>query len=137
MDTKNDITLKEFIQRKNRIEAEVKQIHNNLDSSVHKVKDSFLQLIIPTEKIRRKPFKSIGIAIIVGFAVGLPKKKTGKSRKNGMNTSDKPGLSNLLMDELKRLVAQKTAGYIMDLIDVKLSSGLKSDNKSGQGEENQ
>jgi ElaB/YqjD/DUF883 family membrane-anchored ribosome-binding protein len=134
-DHKN-ITLKEFNQRKNRIEAELNQIQNNLDRTVHRIKDSFLESVIPADKIRRKPFKSIGIAIIVGFAAGLPKIKKKKSGKENVDTNGKPGISILLKDELRRLVAQKTAGYIMDVIDSKLSSSLKPDNKSDSDDGN-
>lgn len=135
-DNKN-ITLKEFNQRKNRVEAELNQIQNNLDSTVHRVKDSFLESVIPADNIRRKPFKSVGIAIIVGFVAGLPKKRKRKSGKEIVDDNGKQGVSSLLKDELRRLVAQKTAGYIMDVIDSKLSSRLKQDAKSDQDDGNQ
>lgn len=135
-DNKN-ISLREFNQRKNRIEAELNQIQNNLDNTVHRVKDSFLESFIQTDKIRRKPFKSVGIAIIVGFVAGLPKIKKRKTGKEIVDTNDNPGISILLKDELRRLVAQKTAGYIMDVIDSKLSSSLKPDNKIDQDNGNQ
>jgi len=124
---KNKKTLQEFNQRKNRIEAELNQIHNNFDSSVSSIRDSVLHSVIPADRIRKKPFKSIGLAVLVGFVVGLPKFRGKKNRKNGAGSNRSLGLTNLMVDEIKRLVAQKAAGYIMDMFDAKLSDRFKSD----------
>ena len=137
MSKKNDITLKEFIQRKNRIEAELNQIQNNLDNSVTRVRDSVLHSVIPADKIRKKPFKSIGIAVLIGFVVGLPKFRGNKKRKDGAGSNHGLGVTNLMVDEIKRLAAQKAAGYIMDMVDAKFSDHFKSDDLNKENNKNQ
>jgi ElaB/YqjD/DUF883 family membrane-anchored ribosome-binding protein len=134
---KNDITLKEFVQRKNRIEAELNQIQNNLDNSVTRVRDSVLHSVLPADKIRKKPFKSVGIAVLIGFVIGLPKLKGKKKSKEGGGSTHGLGVTSLMADEIKRLAAQKVAGYIMDMVDAKFSERFKSDGSNKENNTNQ
>lgn len=133
----NNITLKEFTQRKNKIEAELNQIQNNLDNSVTRVRDSVLHSVLPADKIRKKPFKSVGLAVLIGFAVGLPKFRGKKSSKDGAGSNRGLGVTNLMVDEIKRLAAQKAAGYIMEMIDAKFADHFKSDDLNKENNKNQ
>lgn len=118
MSTRERTSIKELEQRKRRIETELNQIHNNLDDSVNKMKDSVLSVLIPAEKIRKNPFKSIGIAFVTGLVFGLPKlrKKTG-SRSHEQYSTKSPGLTSLVLDEFKRIAARRAVQYVMDAVD--------------------
>ncbi len=137
LNKKNDITLQEFIQRKNKIKAELNQIHNNFDNSVNRVRDSVLHSMIPADKIRKKPFKTVGIAMLIGFVVGLPKFRRKKNRGNSTGSNPKLGVTNLMVDEIKRMAAQKAAGYIMDMVDAKFSDHFKSDDTNNENNKKQ
>jgi ElaB/YqjD/DUF883 family membrane-anchored ribosome-binding protein len=123
---KDQNSLQEFIQRKNQIEAELNQIQNDLDNSVTRMKDSILENVIPTDRIRKKPFKSVGIAIIAGFVLGLKRVRKRKSSGNDGQAHYEPGVTHLMFDEIKRMAAQKAAGAVMDIIDKKFSERFHS-----------
>lgn len=121
LSSKDNITLKEFEQRKNRIEAELNQIRYNLDRSFDKAKSSVIKSIIPSGSIRSNPLKSVGIAVVAGFVLGLAKGRKKNSGENETVRFRKPGISYLIFDELRRMAARRASLYFMDLVDAKIS----------------
>jgi ElaB/YqjD/DUF883 family membrane-anchored ribosome-binding protein len=132
-------TLQDFIQRKDQIEAELNQIQNDLENSVTRMKDSFLENIIPTDRIRKKPFKSVGLAALAGFILGLKRVRKKKSGNADNNFEYEPGVTHLMFNEIKRIAAQKAAGIVVDVIDKKFSERFYSSDKdlNGKPDENQ
>ncbi len=139
MSKEDQNSLQDFIQRKNQIEAELNQIQNDLDNSVTRMKDSLLENIIPTDRIRKKPFKSVGLAALAGFILGLKKIRKKKSVNPDRNIEYEPGVTHLMFDEIKRMAAQKAAGVVMDIIDRKFSEHFHSTDQdsNGKSDENQ
>lgn len=126
-------SLKELEQRKKRIEAELNQIHHNLDHFANKVKDSIISKMDPSDRIRKHPFKSFGIALVAGFILGLPKIRNKSENSHGNRRPGSPGLTSLMLDEFKRIAARRAVHYIMDNLD-KRSSG-KTTEEQGQHKE--
>jgi len=133
--------LKELEQRKKRIEAELNQIHQNLDNSFNKAKTSLVSLADPSGHIRRKPLHSLAIAVIAGFAIGYLKSqkknnKTPSSEVQSPQWAPKPGIANLLFDEVRRMAARKAAVYLMDFLDTTISRpsniNINKTKKTGQ-----
>lgn len=129
LSSKNNTTLKELEQRKKRIETELNQIHHNLDNSFNNVKASLIRSIDPSDRIRKKPLKSLGIVVITGFAIGLMKGRRKRSVENGRVLHQKSGIANLMFDEVRRLAARKAALYFLDLVEANLPGFDKSESK--------
>jgi len=126
-------SLKELEQRKKRIEAELNQIHHNLDYSVNKVRDSIISKIDPSDRIRKHPFKSFGIALVAGFILGLPKIRNKSSNTNVNRRPGSPGLTTLMLDEFKRIAARRAVHFVMDNLD-RASSGKETEEREHQEE---
>lgn len=114
-------TLKVLEQRKKQIEAELVQIQNDVDSSVDSIKERFLSSLLPVKMIHKKPFKAVGIAVLAGFTLGLPRLRLGKRRKGTAGRRDSQGVTSLMMDELKRIAARRAVGLFVDTLDDQLA----------------
>lgn len=127
-------SLKEFIRKRNQIEVELNQLQNDLGQSVTSMKDSIIENIIPTDRIRKKPFKAVGIAALAGFVLGLKKIKKQKpgSKERGINQD--PGVTHLMFDEIKRMAAQKAARVVVDIIDRKISERIQPSESENQSD---
>ncbi|MEX0769267.1 MAG: hypothetical protein WD035_00945 [Balneolaceae bacterium] len=125
---KSGEALIELEQRKKRIEAELNQIHQDMDSSVDVMKEKVLSTVLPVKAIRKKPFKAVGIALIAGFALGLPRLRM-KSRRREKNYKEErgrssQGMTSLMFDEMKHIAARRAVRFFMDTVDEKLSARL-------------
>lgn len=127
-------SLKELEQRKKRIEAELHQIQYDVDSSVDSMKERLLSTLLPVKAIQKKPFKAIGIAIIAGFALGLP--KVGKFRvrrkEKSKNSGGNPGVTSLMLEEFKRIAARRAVQLFMDTVDEQLEKRKSRSSESGR-----
>jgi ElaB/YqjD/DUF883 family membrane-anchored ribosome-binding protein len=127
-------SLKEFIRKRNQIEIELNQLQNDLGQSVTSMKDSIIDNIIPTDRIRKKPFKAVGIAALAGFVLGLKKIKKKKSGSKERGINQDPGVTHLMFDEIKRMAAQKAARVVMDIIDRKISERIQPSESENQSD---
>jgi ElaB/YqjD/DUF883 family membrane-anchored ribosome-binding protein len=114
LSNKDDISLSDLQARKKNLELELEKIKESVSTSASDVKDGIISSVLPVERIRKKPFKSIGIAIAAGFILGLPRLRGKRIKGESVKSY---GFSSMLIDELKRMAARKAMIYITDLID--------------------
>jgi ElaB/YqjD/DUF883 family membrane-anchored ribosome-binding protein len=114
LSNKDDISLSELKSRKKILEDELESIKVSVSSTTSDIKDDIVSSILPIERIRKQPFKSIGIAIAAGFILGLPRLRGKRIKGESVKSY---GFSSMLIDELKRMAARKAMIYITDLID--------------------
>lgn len=110
----DDISMTDLQARKKKLKQELENIKASVGSSASEVKDDVISSILPVERIKKQPFKAVGIAVVAGFILGLPRLR-GKRVKGGEVKSY--GFSSMLIDELKRMAARKAMIYITELVD--------------------
>lgn len=106
--------------RKKKLKDDIDMLESGFKNRAEKVQSYIPITINPSDSIRKHPFRSVGIAIASGLAMGLiSKKKRSRSEKDetNYNTNDQSGFTSLLIYELKRLAANRAVSYISDLID--------------------
>tara|TARA_R100001143_G_C3361367_1_gene137169 strand:- start:115671 stop:116033 length:363 start_codon:yes stop_codon:yes gene_type:complete len=114
------MTMADIKFRKKKLKDDIDMLESGFINRAEKVQSYIPITINPSDSIRKHPFRSVGIAIASGLALGLlSKKKRSRKDKYGTNyvTNDQSGFTSLLMYELKRLAANKAVSYVSDLID--------------------
>lgn len=114
LSNKDDISLTDLQARKKKLKQELENLKTSVGDSASDVKDDIVSSVLPVERIKKQPFKAVGIAVAAGFILGLPRLR-GKRVKGGKVKSY--GFSSMLIDELKRMAARKAMIYITELID--------------------
>lgn len=120
----SDLSMKEIKARKEQLDREIDEIEQRLESRMNKVQRTVLGTLKPLSTIRDNPFKAVGTAVLVGFILGLPR------RKKSAPGIAKSRFHSLLFDELKRIAARKAVEYTSDFMDEKIASARKSSFKS-------
>lgn len=106
---------KETLQNKKKeLEAELRNIQDELDDSLDQVKSDVSAKLDPLEHVRRHPIPAVGLAIFVGFLLG----KDGHEHKHS-SKSDAPGekLSSTLSYEIKRLITRKGISFMSNYLE--------------------
>lgn len=119
----SDLSMKEIKARKDKLDREIDEIEQRLESRMNKVQRTVLGTLKPLSAIRDNPFKAVGTAVLVGFILGLPR------RKKSAPGITKSRFHALLFDELKRIAARKAVEYTSDFMDEKIASARKSSSK--------
>jgi len=124
--------LKELEQRKKSIEAELLQIQYDVDSSFDSIKEKFLASVIPVKAIQKNPFKAVGIAVLTGITLGLPRltKKKGVKSNHREKKGIPRGITSYMLDELKRIAARRAVYFFVDTLDEQL---VKKTGENGYG----
>jgi len=118
--------------RKERLKNENEAIETKYAAKIGGLKKMVNSSLKPAQNIRRNPIKSIGYAVLIGFAVGLVRKKSSskksKKREIEAESSDNQKLrfTSLLMDELKRLAARKAMVFVSDMVDKEIMPRVNS-----------
>ena len=113
-----DISIEDLKHRKERLKKEIEGLESEMDKSFTKVKENTFGSLKMVSRIKRNPFKAVGIAVIVGAAIGLTGRKSPKKPSQG---KDKYGFGALLLDELKRLAARRATEYISTIVDSEIT----------------
>jgi len=136
-------SLRQFALRKRAIELELNQIEqkfaNGSADNFKLLRQSVASRIIPVRKIINEPLKSVGIAVLGGFALGIipalfkkrdnrhePEKESRRNRseryeKRQKMTYENPKVTSLVLNELKRSMAKRAVHYVVDMVDENLS----------------
>ncbi len=124
--------IEEIQVRKERLQNELEAIETKYAAKIGGVKRMVNGSLKPAQKIRRNPLKAVGYAVLVGFAVGLVRKKRS-SKKNKQqqvqNGESTIGFTSLLMSELKRLAARKAMLFVSEMVDKEVIPRLTSSDK--------
>lgn len=130
--------IEEIQVRKERLKNELEAIETKYAAKIGGVKRMVNGSLKPAQNIRRNPLKSVGYAVLVGFAVGLVRtkrssKKKKKKRKQKLqqdhNSESTVGFTSLLMSELKRLAARKAMVFVSEMVDKEVIPRLTSSDK--------
>lgn len=119
----SDVSMKEIKARKEKLDREIDELEQRLETRMGKVQRTVLGTLQPLSAIRDNPFKAVGTAVLVGFIFGLPRRS-----KSGSGSA-KSRFHTLLFDELKRIAARKAVEYTSDFVDEKIASTRKSSSK--------
>lgn len=121
--SKEKMSMIDIRRRKTRLKDDLELLEGSFENRYRKAKKSLLGSFKPVETIKKRPFQSIGVAVILGLAAGLSSKK--KAASNGQENSgtvpSRPGFTGLLFDEVKRLAARRAASYISEVIDERMT----------------
>ncbi len=109
----------EIRARKKKLEDDLELLEGNFESRISKVQGKVFGSLKPVSYIKKNPFKAVGSAIFIGFAIGLIGKKSSSSDENGSKSDGE--FSRFFLDEVKRIAARRAATYISDFIDQRLS----------------
>ncbi|MGF1671659.1 MAG: hypothetical protein ACFCU6_14530 [Balneolaceae bacterium] len=108
------ISIEELRLRKDKLKKDISGIESSLDQSFTKLKNNTIGSFDILSKIKKKPFKSVGTALIMGLVIGLAGRKKSRKREN---RAPRYGFNNMIMDELKRMAARKATEYITHIVD--------------------
>lgn len=112
-------SIEEIQVRKERLKNELDAIETKYAAKIGGVKRLVNGSMEPAKNIRRNPLKSVGYAVLIGFAVGLVRSKKSSKKKRRQNHSGEStvGLTSLLMSEFKRLAARKAMVFVSEMVD--------------------
>jgi ElaB/YqjD/DUF883 family membrane-anchored ribosome-binding protein len=118
----NKLTMSDIRLRKKKLQDDLDLLEGSFENRITRIRKNIMGAFEPVEYIKRNPFKSVGVAVIAGIALGLSGRKKGGDDEGGRSATNKLIFSTLLLDELKRLAAQRAASYVSDLIDQRMNS---------------
>lgn len=110
-------------KKKLQLEEELKQIQKGIDESLDDVKYVASESLGPKRIIRKYPLPVVGAAIILGMIVGRPARKSSKSTQT-YSKKNSGSVTDLLMQELKRIAVKRGVSLINDKIDEAIGSRL-------------
>lgn len=136
MSKDKNLSMEQIKDRKQKLQHEVERIEQKYGSKASALENRVQSTLKPLQTIRDNPFKSVGIAIALGFLAGIAgKRKSKKTVSSGNGTMESSpghsGFSSLLMNELKRMAARRAMVYITEWVDHKVLpeiSGTKNIN---------
>lgn len=109
--------------RKKQLKDDLDLLEDGFQNRYSKAKGNFLGAMKPLEIVKKNPVKAVGVAFVAGLAAGLAKPKRSSNKNDSSGTSSSgSGFTSLMFDELKRLAARRTAQYVTELIDNKITS---------------
>lgn len=115
-------------KKKQELENKLATIQNGLDKSIDDVKDGVASNMDPKNLIRKYPLPILGASVVVGFLLGRDRKNfDGISSKRYSRTKEG---DSAVSREIKRLVAKKGMGLLLDFIDTKISDLKKKQQTS-------
>ncbi|MDZ7773636.1 MAG: hypothetical protein U5K31_12990 [Balneolaceae bacterium] len=113
-------------QKKKELEAEIEQIQHELDQNVDGVRSEVSRSFSPDRLIGKYPLPALGASVLLGFLLGHEGRR---SREGGRSGSSGRGISDALLDELRRLATKKAirfAGdYLEELLEDKALGGME------------
>lgn len=124
-----DVSLDEIKARKKLLKEKINGIENKYTRKVTTIKGKVRKSLKPIQRIREKPFKTVGTFIAVGFIIGILGRKKSTSSSSSESSSSaqssesigsSSGFTSFLLFELKRLAAQKAMIYISEILDQKV-----------------
>lgn len=129
MKEKKNLTMKEVKLRKKRLQDDLELLEKGFQSRVTRITSGIPASVAPLSYIRQKPFTSVGIALVAGLVAGLASgKKRGRKAESTAGGSDGgSAFSSILIGELKRIAARRSADYLSELLEQKFS-----DRKTGR-----
>ena len=109
-------------QRKEKAKAELEVLQSKLEASVKELKGKIEYSIHPKKLVSKRPFLVLGAALLVGFilAGSRKKRKTKLSEENveaPVNISYGPSMKDMLILQVKRIIAEKGFNYAMDVVE--------------------
>lgn len=115
----------DFRKRKIRLQDDLELLEGSFENRYTKAKKSLLGSFKPVETIKKRPLQAVALSVAAGVVLGLSSKKKRKKRSRSENYSDSSssrsvGFTSLLIDEVKRIAAQRAASYISEMMDKKL-----------------
>ena len=122
LNKKNKLTMADIRLRKKKLKDDLDLLENSFENRISHLKKNISGVFQPVDYIKKHPFKSVGIAVTLGIALGISGSKKRENTEGGVSDSTKLIFSTLLMGEIKRLAARRVASYISELIDQNLSS---------------
>lgn len=119
---KKNISMADIRLRKTRLQDDLDLLEKSFENRFKKAKKSVIGSIKPADYIKKRPLQSLGVAVIIGFAIGISRQKSKKSGGQDSTANRGIGFTGILFNEMKRIAARRAASYMTDLIDQKLSS---------------
>jgi len=123
--SKEKLSMADFRKRKIRLQDDLELLEGSFENRFKKARKSLLGSFKPVESIKNRPLQAVAISVAAGVVLGLSSKKKRKKRADTGNysensTSGSVGFTSLLLDEVKRIAAQRAASYISEMMDKKL-----------------
>ena len=120
--------MKEVNLRKKRLQDELELLEKGFQSRVTRITSGIPGSVSPLSYIRQKPFTSVGIAVVAGLVAGLAsgKKRDKRIASTGGGSDGGSAFSSILFGELKRIAARRSADYLSELLEQKLSERKNS-----------
>ena len=109
-------------QRKEKAKAELEVLQKKLEASVKELKDKIEYRAHPKKLVSKHPFLILGAALLGGFILaGSRKKRKNKFSDDNVeapvNISYGPTMKDMLMLQIKRIIAEKGFNYAMDVVE--------------------
>lgn len=130
MSNKEKTTMAGIHLRKQQLRDDLDLLEEGFEERIKNVRTQIMDTVDMIAPIKEKPLKAVGIAVAAGLIFGLSRRKKRKIKPDaqehyeipGSSHSDIPtfGFRHLLMDEIKRIAARRTAYYISDLMDKRM-----------------
>jgi len=109
--------INELKGRKKALRQDMDEIQSEIESSLNEVREGMLDRIRIRYWVDKYPLQLFGSALIAGYVFA---RKTGSRKKSGSPTSGPSSrgvFTGLLIDELKKLITQRTVRYLMSRIE--------------------
>ncbi len=110
-------------KRKKKLEDDLELLEDDFEDRISSAQKKVLGPLQPINLIKENPLKAVGTSVLVGVALGLMGREKSSGDEPSIEDSHKEKLFDLLFNEVKRVAARKTATYLSELIDERISRG--------------
>lgn len=107
-------------KRKKKLKDDLELLEDDFEDRITNVQKKVADSLAIVSAIKKNPLKAVGTSVIIGLAIGLiGNDKSGKEKAESGHL-DKDRMTNLLFNEIKRVVARKAGTYLSEFIDSKV-----------------
>lgn len=144
--------VKETLEKKKALEAELKALEERLGTAFTQIKDDVegqvertRNSVSPAWWVRKYPVYVLGAALFAGFLLAPRGSRSGREQASdtsdvrtdrgasGQRGSYTPGVTDLVTGEVKRLLMRKATNFIIDKIEETIDKNLAPRKKKDSG----
>ncbi len=120
--------------KKAELQAELKRIENEIDTSINEVKHAAADNFGLPSLVKKYPLQSVAASLILGLIAGQAGRKSKEPVRKSRTTGKDNSVRNLLTQEIKRLLVKRGVSLLSEKLDAQLSSRTEKQDAANTGE---
>lgn len=110
-----EVSVAKLEERRETLKKELEELQGELEQTMDELRDGMTSRMDPNYWIRKYPFQSFGLSVLLGLWLGARAKATKSS-----NSKESRKEESILWSELKRAAVRKGVQKLIETIDEKL-----------------